>query len=55
MLLGKSEKHIARVKSHERVVNLANRAVGKPSRRGDGTFGELVPAAVAISEAGLLV
>lgn len=53
--LGKSEKLVARVKKHERVVNLANRAVGRPSRRGDGTFGELVPTAVAIAESGLLV
>lgn len=53
--LNKSEKLAARVKTHERVVNLGNKAVGKPSRRGDGTFGELVPAAVAITEAGLLV
>jgi hypothetical protein len=37
------------------VVNLANRAIGRPSRRGDGTFGELVPTAVAVTEAGLLV
>ncbi len=55
ILLNKSEKLVARVRSHERVVNLGNKAVGKPSRRGDGTFGELVPAAVAITEAGLLV
>jgi len=55
ILLNKSEKLAARVRSHERVVNLGNKAVGKPSRRGDGTFGELVPAAVAITEAGLLV
>jgi hypothetical protein len=53
--LGKSEKLAARVKTHERVVNLGNKAVGRPSRRGDGTFGELVPTAVAITEAGLLV
>jgi hypothetical protein len=53
--LGKSEKLVSRTKTRERVVNLANKAVGKPSRRGDGTFGELVPAAVAISEEGLLV
>ena len=39
----------------ERVVNLANRAIGRPSRRGDGTFGELVPTAIAVTEAGLLV
>jgi hypothetical protein len=53
--LSRSEKLSARVRSHERVVNLGNKAIGKPSRRGDGTFGELVPAAVAITEAGLLV
>src|SRR5258707_12874205 len=55
ILLNKSEKLAARVGSHERVVNLGNKAVGNPSRRGEGTFGELVPAAVAITEAGLLV
>jgi len=53
--LNKSEKLTRRVQVHERVVNLANKAVGRPSRRGDGTFGELVPTAVAITEAGLLV
>jgi hypothetical protein len=53
--LNKSEKLIQRVRSHERVVNLANRAVGRAGRRGDGTFGELVPTAVAITEEGLLV
>jgi len=53
--LKKSAKLIERVQKHERVVNLANRTVGRPSRRGDGTFGELVPTAVAITEAGLYV
>jgi hypothetical protein len=53
--LGRSKNLVARVQAHERVVNLGNKAVGKPSRRGDGTFGELVPTAVAITEAGLLV
>src|SRR5213083_3290570 len=53
--LNKSEKLARRVQTHERVVNLANRAIGRPSRRGDGTFGELVPTAVAITESGLLV
>ncbi|MGI9086219.1 MAG: hypothetical protein ACR2HH_00525 [Chthoniobacterales bacterium] len=28
---------------------------GKPGRRGDGTFGELVPAAIALTEKGMLV
>src|SRR5436190_1952811 len=53
--LNKSEKLTRRVQAHERVVNLGNRAIGRPSRRGDGTFGELVPTAVAITESGLLV
>ncbi|MHB8519366.1 MAG: hypothetical protein ACYDH9_01290 [Limisphaerales bacterium] len=53
--LNKSEKLTQRVQAHERVVNLANKAVGRPSRRGDGTFGELVPTALAITETGLLV
>jgi hypothetical protein len=53
--LNKSDKLTRRVQAHERVVNLANKAVGRPSRRGDGTFGELVPTVVAITEAGLLV
>src|SRR5260221_628725 len=53
--LGKSEKLTRRVQAHERVVNLANKAIGRLSRRGDGTFGELVPTAIAITESGLLV
>lgn len=53
--LNRSEKLTRRVQSHERVVNLANRAVGRLSRRGDGTFGELVPTAIAITETGLFV
>lgn len=53
--LGKSAKLIERVQHHERVVNLRNLMTGKPGRRGDGTFGELVPAAVALVEEGMLV
>ena len=53
--LGKSTKLVERVQHHERVVNLRNLMTGKPGRRGDGTFGELVPAAVAITEKGMLV
>lgn len=55
MTLDKSEKLVRRVQRHERVVNLKNLMTGKPSRRGDGTFGELVPAAVALTEKGMLV
>lgn len=53
--LGKSAKFAERVARHEGVVNLGNKAVGRKSRRGDGTFGELVPTAIALSEKGLLV
>jgi hypothetical protein len=53
--LSKSDRLVERVRKHERVLNLANKAVGKISRRGDGTFGELVPAAVAVTEKGWLV
>jgi hypothetical protein len=53
--LGKSRNLAGRVEGKDRVVNLANKAVGRNSRRGDGTFGEIVPTAVALTENGLLV
>lgn len=53
--LARSPKLVSRVTGKECVVNLANKAVGKKSRRGDGTFGELVPTAMALTEEGLLV
>jgi hypothetical protein len=53
--LNKSASLVRRIQAHECVVNLANKTVGKPSRRGDGTFGELVPTVVAITEKGLHV
>jgi hypothetical protein len=53
--LDKSANLTERVRRHERVVNLRNLMTGKPGRRGDGTFGELVPAAVALTEKGMLV
>lgn len=53
--LNRSPSLTDRVKRHERVINTGNKAVGRPSRRGDGTFGELIPTAVAITEAGMLV
>ncbi|MBA3963499.1 MAG: hypothetical protein H0X40_16575 [Chthoniobacterales bacterium] len=55
VVLNKSAKLTERVQHHERVVNQKNLMTGKPSRRGDGTFGELVPAAVALTEKGMLV
>jgi hypothetical protein len=53
--INKSARLVERVQRHERVVNLRNIMTGKPGRRGDGTFGELVPAAIAITEKGMLV
>ena len=53
--IGKSAKLPQRVATHDRVMNLKNVAVGKSARRGDGTLGELVPAAVAIVEQGFVV
>ena len=53
--LGRSTKFVQRVKAGQCVVNLANKSVGRKSRRGDGTFGELVPTAVALTQKDLLV
>ena len=53
--INKSTKLVERVQHHERVVNMKNIMTGKPARRGDGTFGELVPAAIAVTEKGMLV
>lgn len=53
--INKSAKLVERVQRHERVVNVRNIMTGKPGRRGDGTFGELVPVAVAVTEKGMLV
>jgi hypothetical protein len=53
--MGKSTSLVEGVQRHERVVNMKNVMTGKPARRGDGTFGELVPAAVAITAKGMLV
>jgi hypothetical protein len=53
--IDKSATLVERVTRHERVVNVRNIMTGKPGRRGDGTFGELVPAAVAVIGKGLLV
>lgn len=53
--LGKSPTLITRVRGQQCVVNARNVVIGKRGRRGDGTFGELVPAAVAATEQGLLV
>lgn len=43
LALGKSQKLVDRIRLRQRVVNTANKAHGVKARRGDGTFGELVP------------
>ena len=53
--LARSPKLVARVTARQCVVNVGNKAVGKKSRRGDGTFGEIVPTAIALTAEGLLV
>lgn len=46
--LGKAKAFIEGAKTHDRVLNTKNTTTGKPSRRGDGTFGELVPGMSAL-------
>jgi len=53
--LARSGKLKSRIEKRTRVVNAQNRTVGIARRRGDGTFGELVPAAVAITAEGFVV
>jgi len=55
VLLGKSPRLCARVEARDRVLNAQNRIVGKPRRRGDGTFGEIVPGTPASQVPGFLV
>jgi hypothetical protein len=50
--IGKSEKLCKHVDSTEWVLSQANKALGIKARRGDGTFGELVPGETAIFDAG---
>lgn len=46
--LARSAKLADRVRTARAAVNVANVAVGKPARRGDGTFGEVVPGVATI-------
>jgi hypothetical protein len=55
MALGRSPLFIQRVTRQDCVVNQRNVMIGKASRRGDGTFGELVPAVVALTAQGFKV
>jgi hypothetical protein len=53
--LGRSRLLVDRINRRERVLCVANRRRGIAARRGDGTFGELVPGAAAREEAGFVV
>lgn len=53
--LNRSPKFNSAVESQQRVVNVQNKLRGVQSRRGDGTFGEIVPHAAAVSVPGFKV
>jgi hypothetical protein len=46
--LGRSPKYVAAASTHRSVINIANVAVGRTARRGDGSFGERVPNVAAV-------
>lgn len=48
--LGKSTPLIDRIANRERVVNTRNKRRGVIARRGDGTFGEIVPGVVPVED-----
>ncbi|MBI5479729.1 MAG: hypothetical protein HY906_12775 [Deltaproteobacteria bacterium] len=53
--VGKSKLLRSRISEREWVLNRANRRQGIVARRGDGTFGELIPNIVAVVEPGFAV
>jgi hypothetical protein len=53
--LDRSELLSRRIAAKTHVLNTSNRTFGKPSRRGDGTFGELVPTETPITVPGYRV
>jgi hypothetical protein len=53
--LGRSNRLVERVRRQECVVNVRNTTIGKKVRRGDGTFGELVPTVAAVTAEGIQV
>jgi hypothetical protein len=50
--LGRSKHFVEAVKAQEKVINIQNRRRGITARRGDGTFGELVPHTQPVTVAG---
>lgn len=53
--VGRSKSLKTRIDRRERVPNVENRRRGIRARRGDGTFGELIPSATAIKDQGFRV
>ena len=53
--LGRSQKYVSRVDQGLSVLNVANRRVGVLARRGDGSFGEIVPNIPPLHEDGFVV
>ena len=53
--LHKSPKLVSRIENHERVINVQNLRQGVKARRGDGTFGELIPGEDALALPGFKV
>ena len=51
-VLSKSKELCLRIAQHRAVVNTQNRRRGIRARRGDGTFGELIPGVAAVVELG---
>jgi hypothetical protein len=48
--LGKSARLVDRIAKRERVVNTGNKRRGVVARRGDGTFGEIVPGVLPVED-----
>jgi hypothetical protein len=53
--INRSDKYRLRVSSMSRVLNVENRQTGIAARRGDGTFGELIPGETVITDPGYSV
>lgn len=53
--VNRSSKLIEAIQRHQSVLNVHNRARGIAARRGDGTFGEIVPGELPIAHPGFVV
>jgi hypothetical protein len=53
--VSRSSKLISAVKTEERVLNVQNKRRGVQARRGDATFGEIIPGEEAITDPGYVV